>query len=212
MLKASAFLLLLFLIVLATTFIPLGSVDAQKEMEIYLLSNEIHTDIVVPTKNDVFDWETFLNTNDFKARSEWIEFGWGDRQFYFEMPTWDKFTWRLAFDALFLPDPAVMHVNYLNGHPRDYKSARRILISFETYLKLVKSIQKSFKLKEGKPILIPNQGYSSSDNFYEAHGSFSLIRTCNVWTSDILAEVGLKHPLWSATKYGLEFIWREKAP
>lgn len=190
------------------TFIPVGSVDPKPEMEIYLLSSEIHTDIVVPVRNKVFDWESFFDPAEFRSRPvEWIELGWGDRQFYFEVPTWDKLTLRLAFDALFLPDAAVMHVNYLDRHPNDYSGARRIKISYATYRKLVNSLKSHFKLKSNKPTVLAGKSYSDTDNFYEAYGSFSLARTCNVWTSDVLADAELKHPLWSPTKYGLEFLW-----
>lgn len=186
----------------------MGSDDPNPEMEIYLLSNEIHTDIVVPVKNEVYNWENFLNAQDFKQRpGEWIEIGWGDRQFYFEMPTWDKFTLKLAFDALFIPDPAIIHVNYLDSHPKNYPSHKRINISKETYKKLVTELKKRFLLNKGAPILIPGKGYSPTDNFYESYGSFSLLRTCNMWTSEVLGEVGLKHPIWSPTKYGIEYIY-----
>lgn len=177
-------------------------------MEIYLLSNEIHTDIAVPLRNKVFDWETFLDASQFKSRPvEWLEIGWGDRQFYFEMPTWDKFTLKLALDALLLPDAAVMHVNYLDMHPKDYLSAKKVRISYATYEKLVTALKGSFLLKDDKPIILPGKAYTSTDNFYEAHESFSLIRTCNVWTSDALGKAGIKHPLWSPTKYGLQLMW-----
>lgn len=200
----------LFLLLASLTFIPVGSTDPNPEMAIYLISNDIHTDFAIPVKNEVFDWETFLDPNDYEARpSGWIEIGWGDRQFYFEMPTWDKFTFALAADALFYPDPAVIHVNYLDVHPEQYSSAQKIMISRETYRKLVSELTSRFIKKEGKPILLPGKGYSGSDNFYEAEGSYSIFRTCNYWTSEVLAEVGLKHPLWSPTKYGLQFVWSD---
>lgn len=202
------FLFLLLLITLS--FIPVGSTDPKPEMEIYLISNEIHTDFALPVKNDIFDWETFLDPKDFKNRpSGWIEIGWGDRQFYFEMPTRDKFSFRLAADALFSPDPAVIHVNYLDAHPEFYATAQKVRISYKTYQKLVKELKGRFLQQQGKPILIPGKGYSTTDNFYEAEGLFSILRTCNSWTSEILGEVGLKHPLWSPTKYGLQFVWSD---
>lgn len=196
-------------LLISLSFIPLGKDDPHPEMEIYLLSNEIHTDIVVPLKNEVFNWESFFNPDDFTERpSEWIEIGWGDRQFYFEMPTWDKFTLSLALDALFTRDPGIIHVNYLSAHPEFYSSHRRIKISYGTYQKLVNEIQKRFKQHQGRPVLIPGKGYSSTDNFYESYGSFSLLRTCNVWTAEVLGEADLKRPIWSPTKYGLEFIYQ----
>jgi uncharacterized protein (TIGR02117 family) len=142
------FLALLILSLITLTFIPVDSVDPKAEMEIYLLSNEIHTDIAIPVRNKVFNWEEFLNPSDFESRPVgWIEIGWGDRQFYFEMPTWDKFTFRLALDALLKPDPAVMHVSYLDHHPAQYVDARKVTISFATYEKLVSAIKDYFKMR-----------------------------------------------------------------
>ncbi|WP_408097998.1 TIGR02117 family protein [Peredibacter sp. HCB2-198] len=206
--KFCYFLITALTLILILTFFPIGSEDPNPEMEIYLLSNPIHTDIAIPVRNEVFDWESFLNPLDFKSRpADWIEIGWGDRQFYFEMPTWDKFTFKLGFDALFIPDPAILHVNYLDAHPTSYSGHRRIRISKATYKKLVEEIRSQFQLKNGRPILIPNKGYSDTDNFYESFGSFSILKTCNVWTAQRLGAVGIKRPLWSPTKYGLEFIW-----
>lgn len=199
----------LVIILVSLGFVELGELDPVHEVEIYLLSNDIHTDIAVPVRNDVFDWETFLDPAAFKSRGEWIEVGWGDRQFYFEMPTWDKFTLRLAADALFLPDPAVMHVTYLEFHPSMYKSALKIKISKKKYAQLVQVLKAGFVLKNNKPVILAGKAYDATDNFYEAHGSYSIIRTCNQWTSDSLAEVGLPHPLWAPTKYSLERIWRK---
>lgn len=178
-------------------------------MEIYLISNEIHTDLVLPVKNEVFNWHTFLDPQDFANQpSDWLEFGWGDRDFYMEVPTWDKFSLSIMLDALFLPGPAVMHVNYLNQHPTSYETYRRITLSRDTYVELVSAIKDQFKQRNGRALILPGKGYTKSDNFYEAHGSFSVLKTCNVWTANVLGAAGLKHPLWSPTKYGLIFLWK----
>lgn len=192
------------------TFIEGGEIDPGPQMTIYLISNDIHTDIALPVKNEVFDWETFLNKEDFKIRSSsWIEVGWGDRQFYFDMPTWDHFTWKLAADALFWPDPAVMHVTYLDRHPSEFTTAQKVNISYKTYKKMVDEYLRRFKTKDSKPIIIPDKGYDQTDNFYEAEGSYSIVRTCNEWTSEILAVAGLPHPLWAPTKHGIHRIYQK---
>lgn len=201
---------LITIILPITTFIPIGEFDPEPQMEIYLTSNAIHIGIVVPVVNEVTDWKNFIEIGNFSPIAkdlQWIEFGWGDRQFYFEMPTWDHFNLSLAADALFSPDPAVMHVNFLESHPTRYSDMRKVKISYKTYQKMVAAIQSWFVFHNGKPVVIPGKGYTPIDNFYEAKGSFSLFKTCNIWTSDIFAESGLRHPLWSPTKYGLESIW-----
>ena len=208
--KISIGFAILFISFLLSSFIPLGEKDENPEMEIYLISNSIHIGIVFPVKNRVIDWRESFDLSKFSTESskmEWIEFGWGDRQFYFEMPTWDHFTLRLAFDALLLPDPAVMHVGFLDRHPTEYGSVRVVKVSYKTYEKLVASVQSWFLKKDGKPIFIPDRGYSKEDNFYEARGSYSILNTCNVWTAKVFADAGLKHPFWSPTKYGMEYLW-----
>lgn len=79
MLKRVCLLGFLFLLILiAPTFISLGEEDPASDVEIYLISNEIHTDIVVPVKNQVYDWSEFIDPKDFgETPSEWMEFGWG---------------------------------------------------------------------------------------------------------------------------------------
>ena len=201
-------MVILISIMVLPTFITLGEYKPSSDVTIYLISNEIHTDLVVPVKNEIFDWEQFYDPSDYGARSTpWLQLGWGDREFYMKVPTWNEFTIGIALDALFLPGPGAMHINYLNNHPEFYKNVRKIKVSDETYKKLVGAVKDSFVLENGKPVLIKGKGYFASDNFYEAHGSFSFFKTCNVWTADVLANAGLPHPLWSPSKVGIEFIW-----
>lgn len=204
--------IIMLMILPGMTFIPIGEKDSQPEMDIYLVSNAIHVGIILPLANEVMDWKPFLVNNFFPKIPEgaqWIEFGWGDRRFYFEMPTWEQFTLGLAADALFWPDPAVMHVEVLGRQPTPSSYVRRVRISFSTYQKMVAATKSWFVLKNNHPILIADKGYGEYDNFFEARGSYSLIRTCNVWTSEIFAESGLLHPLWAPTKHGLEMLWDE---
>lgn len=200
------FLVILFLL----NFFPIGKKDPVEEMDIYLVSNDIHVGIVLPKTNKVYDWTNFLIKDNFPEDIQdmsWIQFGWGDKRFYFEMPTMDQFSLELALDALFLPDPAVMHVELLPVRPEPSSYVRRVRISYSTYRKMVDEIKSWFILRNHRPILIRGKGFSWNDQFFEARGSYSLLKTCNAWTSDIFAASDLRHPLWSPTKYGMEFLW-----
>lgn len=205
----SAIFILAALLVLPT-FIVLGEKKSQGTIPVYLVSNDIHIEFILPVSSTVFDWRTFIDLESFEIdplAAHWIELGWGDRRFYFEMPTWDDFTLRLALQALLIPGPSVMHVGFTKSHPAQREDIRKIMVSEETYSRLVEEIKNSFVKREGKPILMPGKGYTGLDNFYEAVGDYSLVRTCNVWTGQMLGAVGLARPLWSPTKYGLELIW-----
>jgi uncharacterized protein (TIGR02117 family) len=202
--------IILGLLLVVPTFIPLGGKPEQEGVEIFLVSNDIHIEFILPARTDIFDWQAFTGLSEYALGEDdarWIEIGWGDRRFYFEMPTWDGLTFELAFSALFLPGPSVMHIGYAKTHPRQRTSIRPISISREAYAELVKNILQTFQIDDEQPLLIPGKGYTINDNFYAAKGSYSFLRTCNVWTAEMLGTINLRRPLWSPTKYGLERMW-----
>ena len=50
--------------------------------------------------------------------ARYVAFGWGDRGFYLETPTWDDLKYSTVLKALFWHSPAVMHVSfYKNTYP-----------------------------------------------------------------------------------------------
>lgn len=199
-------LFLSFLIVLPT-FIIIGSHDSEGEVDLYLLSNDVHVGLVLPVKNDLVDWGEFLDLSEFEEKGEWFQIGWGDRTFYFEVPEWEDLTLFKAIDALLLPGEPIIHVDFLLSHPQSL-GALPVKMSREKYTAVAREIRSRFLKKNEKPILVPSRAYGSTDNFYEAHGTYSLIRTCNNWTAEILGSQGLRRPLWSPMKYGLLYTYQ----
>ncbi len=64
--------------------------NAKPEVAIYLLSNGVHTDLVVPMVHPVMDWNTYISVTDTKDPAfdaKYVGFGWGDKGFYLETPT-----------------------------------------------------------------------------------------------------------------------------
>jgi hypothetical protein len=59
------------------------------QVAIYIQTNGVHTDIVVPIKNELFDWTTQIKKEHTLATSKNAQFlamGWGDKGFYLEPP------------------------------------------------------------------------------------------------------------------------------
>ena len=72
---------------------------------IYLLTNGVHLDIVVPKVSNYKDWREDLEINPFiDTQVNLVAFGWGDRDFYLNTPEWSDLTFSTAFNALFLKD------------------------------------------------------------------------------------------------------------
>lgn len=183
-------------------FIPVntGFKEASEGMEIYIVSNGVHTDFVLPMKNDLMDWRDFFNPGDFGSNmvhAPYIAFGWGDRGFYLNTPEWSDLKLKTALVALMVPSRSAMHVT-LWGEPGTGRLAKRIRVSRSQYTRIVEYIEQSFlKGPEDEPIRLDHTGYGQYDLFYASGLTFHLFRTCNVWTNTGLIRSGLRTSLWT---------------
>ena len=90
----AVFLLLYALIIFITSIIPVNknkSLKTHNNIPVYILSNGVHTDIVLPLNNSIKNWSTSISYLDTKAQDSTrnlIAFGWGDKGFYLDTPTW----------------------------------------------------------------------------------------------------------------------------
>ncbi|HRG51257.1 MAG TPA: TIGR02117 family protein [Bacteroidia bacterium] len=175
------------------------------EVDIFILSNGVHTDLVLPATTNQMDWKKRLTENStcLDSAVKWIAFGWGDKGFYLETPTWNDLKWSTAGKAAFALGGTAMHVStYKSLTENDH--CKKISISNENYAKLIEYIDSSFyKNKDSSYVGIPNQHYNETDAFYEANGSYSLFKTCNTWTNDGLKVTGAKACLWTVIDKGI---------
>ncbi|OUR96825.1 hypothetical protein A9Q84_10830 [Halobacteriovorax marinus] len=181
-------------------------VKEEKDITIYVASNPIHTEFLLPVKNEFIDWSELIRPRDYKIDFKdfsYVAIGWGDKRFYFEMPRWENFTLDLGFTALLLPTESVMHFDFYHTPNQFEKSPRELKISKRQYKILISYIRESLKLENDKLILHSGKNYTSSDNFYQARGKFHLFNTCNMWTNKGLKRMGVKTSIWSPFKYGV---------
>lgn len=182
--------------------------DTNSDVAIYILTNGVHTDIVVPVKNDVFDWSKavkFANTRlQDTAGMQWLAMGWGDKGFYLETPTWDDLTITTAFKAAFGLGTTAMHTTFYHSMTES-SSCKKITISQWQYKRLVQFVSDSFEHdSDGYTIYIStNANYNDADAFYEATGRYSLFKTCNSWANAALKSCGQKACLWTAFDTGI---------
>ena len=81
------------LIVTLLSFVSVNEdfAENQKEIPIYILTNGVHTDVVLPLKSEYYDWTNQLKPEHTKAKDSTYQYaalGWGDKGFYMETPTW----------------------------------------------------------------------------------------------------------------------------
>ena len=174
-------------------------------VEIYIVTNGVHTDLVLPIRNEMKDWSSFVNPSDTKSRCEnanYVAFGWGDKGFYLETPTWTDLKFKTAFNAAFFLSTTAMHVSFYN-RLYESESCKKICISKDSYLKLVTYINNSFTLNQNSPVLIKGASYGNNDLFYDAIGTYSFLNTCNTWANTGLKSSNLKACFWTPFDKGI---------
>lgn len=192
--------------------LPLIPVSAKKtnepkNIEIYILTNGVHTDLVVPIKNEWMDWSAeipFENTRSKRTDYQFLSVGWGDKGFYLDTPTWADLKFSTAFKAAFWLGESAMHCTFYDKM-KEGEDCKKIMISKSQYLDLVKFIKDKFdRDQNGKIIFIKtNAVYGDNDAFYDAKGKYSFLETCNTWANDGLKAAGQKAALWTATDKGI---------
>lgn len=181
-------------------------------IEIYIQSNGIHTDLVLPAKNEYKDWtKGILIENTFSKDSAitYMAFGWGDKGFYLGTPQWADLKFSTVFDALFGLGGSAMHTtNY--KYLQESETCKKIRVNKEQYKKLVEYIESSFlKNISGTNFCIKGQGYGKNDSFYEAIGNYHLFQTCNTWANEGLKYSGLKACLWTPFDKGIFYQYKD---
>lgn len=178
--------------------------DQTCDFNIYVKDGGIHTDIIVPVKTPLFDWQNYLSIDRIGSEAtqnyNYLSFGWGDKDFFINTRTWRDFKLFTAFKALFFPrNLSIIHVQGYKYLPRSKNNEIKcVRLNKKDYLKLMEFINYSFEQKGGNKIRVAN-GYYSYDGFYAAKGSYSIFRTCNSWTAEGLKLANINTPLWAGT-------------
>ena len=180
--------------------------NAAPDVLVYLHSNGVHTDIVVPVRNEYMDWSQQLPVTDTPAADaslRYLAFGWGDKGFYLDTPTWADLKFSTAFVAAFWLGSSAMHATYLPALAPGPDTVP-LHLSKDEYARLIAYIQQSFCYDDaGRAQHIKGHSYAQNDAFYEAHGVYSFLYTCNTWTNNALKASGQRACLWTPSDRGI---------
>lgn len=179
-----------------------GWSEPEQGTTVYLIANDIHTDIVMPINAGGLDWRRLFPMRDFAAvdpNASFIAFGAGERHVYLETPRWRDVTARTLWSAL-AGGERVLHVAYIEAPSTEVRAIR---LRPEEYRRLWSAIRADLG---GPPQRIDHPGYGSSDAFYRSIGRANAIRTCNSWAADKLRLAGVRTSLWPPFEQGL--LWR----
>lgn len=180
--------------------------NSRGEVEIFIQTNGVHTDIIMPVVCGTHDWREHFDpaqAEEADSLCPYMAIGWGDKGFYLETPTWGDLKFSTAFKALFWLGSGAMHVTWYDHRPAPSNTCKSVRLSASAFEKLCETIKKDLLLSNGSPALIDHPGYGSMDAFYESVETYNLFRTCNVWTGDKLRESGVGVAPWTPFDWGV---------
>lgn len=202
------FLFIYSLASVVLSIIPVNKNQSEnnKEYTIYIKSNGVHTDLVLPIKTDLKDWSEKIKFENIKSKDsthQYLAFGWGDKGFYLDTPEWSDLKFSTAFKAAFNLGTSAMHTTFYK-QIQETENCVKIEISKEQYQKLITFIESSFQYDSiGNPIFIQATTYGKNDSFYEAHRTYNLFYTCNTWANQALKKADLKAAFWTPADKGI---------
>ncbi|MCE3295583.1 MAG: urease-associated protein [Crocinitomicaceae bacterium] len=213
-LKSIAFFILFILCYLAGAYtmsrikVPSEKTQEKKTVTVYILSNGVHTDIVVPVKTSLIDWSKYVlpeNTRKKGSNFSYLAFGWGDKGFYLDTPSWGELKTSTAFNAAFGLSTTAIHTTYYEEMNENRENCIRLKLTKKQYRRLVFYILSSLQHDQNGGLRhIPTDAvYGDNDSFYEARGTYSLFQTCNSWANGALKSCGQEAALWTAFQGGI---------
>jgi uncharacterized protein (TIGR02117 family) len=170
-------------------------------IEIMVETNGVHTALVLPLVTPEKDWRAEFPAADLALPARdytHVSISWGEREVFLNTPTWWDLRPITVLRIIGIGGEGLLHVaHYVRPAPAD--DIRPLRLTHEQYRRLVAAIERS--LPRGPRVRYP--GYGAQDVFYDAPGHYTAKNTCNQWTSDRLAEAGVRTGWWTPMAGGV---------
>ena len=162
----------------------------------YACDNGVHVDLVLPAVGAGRNWFDLFPSRDFSgdvAGASHVVLGWGAKNFYATTKEWSDVRPLPILKALLWLDRSVLHVSY-GSDPAGRGNCQRVatdVVGRESLFSFIDATLGGAPHREDLP------GYGPNDAFYRAGGTYSLFRTCNIWSAEALRSAGKPMALWS---------------
>ncbi|MEL7161672.1 MAG: DUF2459 domain-containing protein, partial [Bacteroidota bacterium] len=138
LLAVVSFLVLYVLLAVLLSYIPTRKKrgKAPRNKTLFVHSNGVHVDFVLPVSELP---EALLQQLTFRDNARYLAFGWGDKGFYLDTPTWAELKPSTALKAMFLPSPTAMHVTEYATRGADWYQAALTQVQWEDLIRYVRT-------------------------------------------------------------------------
>ena len=194
--------------ILIFLFISPFSIPAEKTTEpkteiIYLSTNGIHSDVILPIRHRLKDWKKTLNLEKSLAVDTFqthLKFGWGDKNFFLRTKEWSDMEVGVVLNTVFGRGPGAMHLILCTPKDLNRSGLVELHLTERQYRRLCGFIQHSFQFENGKAKAIKNHPYGTYDFFFDSSIEYNMTYTCNTWTNNALKRAGQKSCVWTPFK------------
>lgn len=164
-------------------------------IEIMVGTNGVHTELVMPLVTPEKDWRADFPASDLPMPDRGfthVAVSWGEKEVFLNTPTWGDLSPKTVLRIAGVGGEGLLHVaHYVRPAPSG--DFRPLKLTPAQYRRLVAGIERA--LPRGERVRYP--GYGPQDVFYDAPGHYTATNTCNQWTSDRLAEAGVRTGWWT---------------
>ena len=164
-------------------------------VEIMIETNGVHTALVLPLVTPERDWRAIFPASHvampYRPYTH-VSISWGEKQVFLETETWADLKATTVLRIVGLGGDGLLHVaHYVRPAPGE--NLRPLRITREQYGRLVAAIDRTLPRERWTSY----PGYGDYDVFYDAPGRYTTRNTCNQWTSNTLAEAGVRTGWWT---------------
>ena len=192
----------------------------ERIVDVYVISNGYHAGLALPRERlaefaSGRGYPALIAVTQRFAAFDWIEFGWGEREFYQSVSTIGDMNWRMALRALFAPgNRSVVHVVGISGEPAQAFRAEtmKVPLSWNGFDQMLQKLDATFVPPQNGALADLGRGLDGPSLFYPANGTFGITHVCNHWIGDLLGAAGLPtNPVLATLPQGLLFYLRWRA-
>ena len=138
--------------------------------------------------------------------SEYLEVGWGDRDYYQDSDP----HFGITLKAALWPTESVLHIATFNGSVTGYFTNREIVkieLSEPGFELLCRYFAESYAKDDAGQAISLRPGLYGKSRFYLSRETYHVFKTCNVWTARGLRAAGL--PITSAWTIQVDSLMSE---
>jgi uncharacterized protein (TIGR02117 family) len=171
---------------------------------IFVETNGVHVSLIVPMAAAGEDLSDLIRPEHLTNRDLYgthAMIGWGHGRVYRNARTWGDVKSGDIGSAIVGSDYTTLHVYHLID-PQPLAHRKRFMVSRAQFRAIIQDMRATFRLgKDVQSIAYP--AYGPDNLFYDSHGYYTALNTCNEWTAGILRRAGVRIGWWTPMPGGV---------